>query len=103
MLRWIIGGAFYVIEYEVAVGEPTANFDIEIPGPRGGTPRTRYYGQLEGVTAEAKDLALRARALSGKSMHRWLSDVVVRAARDEIGLSGGEDAAPRSGGRAPER
>ena len=88
VLRWIIGDAFYVIEYEVGTGEPTANFDIEIPGPRGGTPRTRYFGQLEGVTLEAKDLAQRAQSRSGKSMHRWLTDAVLRAARGDLAEPG---------------
>src|SRR6185312_9190617 len=55
-LRWIIGGTFYLIDFTVGEGEPPADFDFEIPGPRGGTRRTRYLGQLEGVRPESKDL-----------------------------------------------
>jgi len=101
-LRWIIGAAFYVIDYEVGLGDPMANFDIEIPGPRGGTLRTRYYGGLEAVTPEAKEIALRARSRSGKSMHRWLSDVVSRAAREELVQAGGEDERVRPNDRSPD-
>ena len=85
-LEWIIGGVFYVIDFVVGVGEPTADFDFPIPGVRGGTHRTRFYGQLEGVTPETKHLAQEARAKTGKSMHQWLDDVVRQAAMRDIGL-----------------
>ncbi len=85
-LEWIIGGVFYVIDFEVGEGEPKADFDFPIPGVRGGTHRTRYYGQLEGVTAEAKRMAYEARAKTGKSMHQWLEDVVREAAKRDMGL-----------------
>ena len=83
-LEWIIGGVFYVIEYRVGEGEPYADLDFEIPGIRGGTHRSRYYGHLEGITPEVKELAYRARKKSGKSMHRWLDEAVRAAARREL-------------------
>ncbi|TAN79705.1 MAG: methyltransferase domain-containing protein, partial [Gallionella sp.] len=49
-IRWIIGNAHYVVDYTVGEGEPEGKFDLELPGERGGTFNTRYYGQLEGVT-----------------------------------------------------
>jgi ubiquinone/menaquinone biosynthesis C-methylase UbiE len=79
-LRWIIGGTFYLIDFTVGTGEPQANLSFTIPGVRGGTHRTRYYGQLEGVTPETKDLAHEARAKLGISMHDWLDSVVREAA-----------------------
>ena len=45
-LEWIIGGVFYVISFVNGEGEPDADLDFEIPGPKGGTHRTRYYGQV---------------------------------------------------------
>ena len=84
-IEWIIGGVFYVIDFEVGVGEPYANLDFDIPGVRGGTHRTRLYGQLEGVTPEAKELALQARVKTGKSMHQWLDEVVREAAKRDLG------------------
>lgn len=86
-LEWIIGGVFYLIDFVVGDGEPAADFDFPIPGARGGTHRTRYYGQLEGVTPEAKRLAYEARSKTGKSMHQWLDDVVRAAAKRDLGSS----------------
>jgi ubiquinone/menaquinone biosynthesis C-methylase UbiE len=84
-LRWVIGGVFYLLDFKVGQGEPTADFDFEIPGPRGGTYRTRYLGQLEGVSLETKRLAELAREKRGVSMHDWLDAVVREAAEDELG------------------
>lgn len=84
-IQWIIGGVFYLIDFVVGEGEPYADFDFPIPGARGGTHRTRYDGQLEGVTPEAKRLAYEARAKTGKSMHQWLDDVVRAAAQRDLG------------------
>ena len=42
--------------------------------------RTRYFGQLEGVTLETKELAWEAINRSDKSMHSWLDSVVSEAA-----------------------
>jgi hypothetical protein len=84
-VRWVIGGAYYLIDFAVGEGEPKADFDLEIPSRRGGTLRTRYYGKLEGVTPEAYELVNRATEKSGKSRHRWLDDVVREAAKKELG------------------
>lgn len=43
-LHWLIGNAFYLVEYVVGAGPPPVDLDLPIPGPRGGTLRTRYYG-----------------------------------------------------------
>ena len=83
-VRWIIGGVYYVIEFTVGKGEPTAKFDLPIPGQRGGTLRTRYHGRLEGVTPETKRLAHEARNKCGCSMHEWLDSIVKEAAQKEL-------------------
>jgi len=83
-LRWVIGGVFYLIDFRVGEGEPTGNFDFEIPGVRGGTYRSRYLGQLEGVKVETKELAERAREKKGVSMHDWLDEVVRKAALKDL-------------------
>jgi hypothetical protein len=79
-LRWIIGNMFYVLSFTMGEGEPPADFDFPIPGARGGTHRTRYFGQLEGVTPRTKQLAQKAREKLGISMHDWLDDLVRREA-----------------------
>ncbi|MGE0590829.1 MAG: class I SAM-dependent methyltransferase [Cyclobacteriaceae bacterium] len=75
-IRWIIGNVHYVVDYRVGVGEPEGNFDLELPGERGGTFNTRYYGKLEGVTKETKDLVVQARKKLGISLHQWLDDLI---------------------------
>ncbi len=84
-LRWVIGGVFYLIDFRVGEGEPTGDFDFEIPGVRGGTLRTRYEGQLEGITPEAKRLAYLAREKRNVSMHKWLDEVVRESAKLDLG------------------
>ena len=84
-LRWVIGGVFYLIAFSVGEGEPDADFDFEIPGPKGGTYRTRYLGQLEGVTPETKRLAELARQKRNLSSHKWLDEVVREAALRDLG------------------
>lgn len=79
-LRWIIGGTFYLIDFSIGEGEPPADLDFAIPGVRGGSHRTRYFGQLEGVSLETKALALKAREKLGVSMHDWLDQLVRREA-----------------------
>jgi ubiquinone/menaquinone biosynthesis C-methylase UbiE len=85
-LQWIIGQAYYLIHFVVGQGPPPLDLDKPILGARGGTHRTRYYGVLEGVTPEAKDMALRAARESGVSMHQWLDRAVRDAASRSPGL-----------------
>jgi ubiquinone/menaquinone biosynthesis C-methylase UbiE len=82
-LRYILGNSFYLIDYVVGDGTPAVNLDLPHKGGRGGTPRTRYFGQLEGVNLETKQLAERAAEAVGLSMHDWL-DKVVRHSAEEV-------------------
>lgn len=41
-LHWILGNAFYLIEYKVGEGSPKLDIDLPIPG-KGDTLRSRYY------------------------------------------------------------
>ena len=61
---WVVGETFWVISFEVAAGPPQGNFDIQIPGAKGGTLNTRYFGQVEGVSSEVRE-ALSAHVSSG--------------------------------------
>ena len=83
-LRWVIGGVFYLIDFKVGKGAPSGNFDFDIPGPKGGTYRTRYEGKLEGVKKEVKELAYKAIKKKGISMHEWLNNVVKQAANKDL-------------------
>lgn len=46
-LQWIIGNAFYVIDYRVGDGPAPVDLDLPIPG-KGDTLRSRYYGPADG-------------------------------------------------------
>lgn len=85
-VQWVIGGVYYLIDFDVGTGEPEADFDLEIPGERGGTLRTRYYGKMEGVRPPTLELARAAQRKSGKSMHHWLDEVVQEAALRQLNL-----------------
>lgn len=83
-LEYIMMGAFYVIEFRVAAAPPQPDYHMRIPSARGGSHWTRYHGQLEGVSDEAKKLAHQARVKSGLSMHDWLDRTVREAASNEL-------------------
>ncbi len=46
--------------------------------------RSRYYGVMEGVTPETKELARRAAAGAGVSIHEWLDRLVRRQATADL-------------------
>jgi len=84
-LSYIIGGTFYLISFTVGTGVPAIDLDLQHNGTRGGSMRTRYFGQLEGVTVEAKQIAIEAAKASGKSLHAWLNEAV-REKAEQSGL-----------------
>lgn len=88
-LRWILGGCFYLVDFKVGDGPPPIDLDLPHKGWRGGTMRTRYYGRLEGVTRDARMMAIEAARRKGISVHEWLDCVVRKAAKsDEAGTHG---------------
>jgi hypothetical protein len=50
--------------------------DVMHTGRRGGSMRTRYFGQLEGVTEESKAFVLEDAQRKGISVHDWLEQVI---------------------------
>jgi len=78
-VRWVLGEAFYVIDYRVSEGLPFLNLDLPIPGKRGGTHRTRYYGALEGINPETKEKMEQAASKEGISLHEWLERTIKKA------------------------
>jgi hypothetical protein len=84
-VQWLIGNAFFLVDFVVGEGTPYVNLDLPILGRRGGTHRTRYFGRLEGVTPETKALMEKAAAASGLSLHAWMEQVVGETARKQLG------------------
>ena len=70
--RWILNGSFYVIDFTVGEGEPALDLDVEFPGWRGGSHRTRYFGKLEGVAPELRQRVVESAAKEGISITAWL-------------------------------
>jgi ubiquinone/menaquinone biosynthesis C-methylase UbiE len=83
-IRWILGNAHYVVDYTVGEGEPVGNFDLELPGYRGGSFNTRYFGKLEGITKEAKELYEKAARKKGVSLHKWLDSTIREKALQDL-------------------
>jgi len=54
-LSWEVNNCFYVIDYTVANAPQPIDFDVPHVGLRGGTIRTRYFGNLEGVDPKLKE------------------------------------------------
>lgn len=54
-LSWELGNCFYVIAFTAADGVPQISIDIPHVGTRGGSIRTRFFGQLEGIDPELRD------------------------------------------------
>jgi len=79
-VEWILNGIIFLLEFNVAATEPAAS-TMMIPGKRGGSLYTRYFGQLEGVSNETKQLALAAMKKSTLTNHEWLSHVIIEAAK----------------------
>lgn len=82
-VRWIMANCFYIIAFTKGDGPPPLDLDLPHKGWRGGTMRSRYFGQLEGVTPEAKALAREAAVKAGVSIHEWLDRLVKTAAQDK--------------------
>lgn len=75
-LSYILGNCFYLISFTSGDDFPRMNIDVQHKGIRGGSARTRYFGQLEGVT-EDKKLRLQEQAKSlNMSIHQLLELVL---------------------------
>lgn len=77
--RWIMGGAFYLIDFTVGEGEPPLDIDVEFPGWRGGSHRTRYFGRLDGVDPNLRQRIVESAAREGVSLTDWLERELKRA------------------------
>lgn len=75
-LKYILGNCFYLIDFTSGDDFPYMNIDVKHKGLRGGTARTRYFGQLEGVTEKSK-LKLQKQAKNlNMSIHQLLESIL---------------------------
>lgn len=80
-LTWELGSCFWVIDYSVAVGAPQLDIDVPHIGMRGGSIRTRYFGQLEGVDPALRDRIYAEAQRQGRSRVEFLEALL----RDGLG------------------
>lgn len=80
-LSWELHNCFYVIEF--VVGDTPLPIDIDVPhvGRRGGSIRTRYFGQLEGVDPQLKEAAYAEAERRGLSRVEFLEELLLAATR----------------------
>lgn len=81
-LSWELSNCFYVITFEVAIDHPPLDINVPHIGVRGGTIRTRYFGQLEGVDPELRDRIFLVAKQKGLSRVEFLESLL------RSGLSG---------------
>lgn len=75
-VTWVLGNCFYVVSFDVSATGPYMNIDLIHKGRRGGSMRTRYFGQLEGVSEDSKKFVLEDARRRGISVYQWLEDAV---------------------------
>jgi SAM-dependent methyltransferase len=88
-ISWELCNTFYVIEF-CACSDPLP-IDIDVPhiGTRGGTIRTRYFGQFEGVDPALRDRIYVEAERRGVSRVEFLESVFRRALSEADGKGGG--------------
>ena len=75
-LSWVLGNCFYIVSFTVSEEGPFMNMDVPHKGPRGGSMRTRYLGQLEGVSEKSKRFVLEEAERMGISVYDWLEQAI---------------------------
>ncbi len=81
-LTWEMGNCFYVIEFSVSNKALRINIDVPHIGKRGGSIRTRYFGQLEGVDPALRDRIYDEAERQGNSRVEYIESLL------RAGLSG---------------
>lgn len=75
-LSWVINNCFYLIEYRKDENDWNANIDIKHVGKRGGSIRTRHYGNLEGINPKLKEDFYKKISIEGKSRVDTIEDLI---------------------------
>jgi SAM-dependent methyltransferase len=75
-LEWVLGNCFYFISFVNSKQGPSMNTEVHHKGQRGGTMKTRYYGQLEGVSSPLKEELLKKARENGQSVSEALEQAI---------------------------
>lgn len=77
-LSWVLNHCFYVIDYTVSNEKPNINIDVPHIGKRGGSVRSRYMGQIEGINPELRDKIYAAAEKQGMSRVDYIEHLLRR-------------------------
>jgi SAM-dependent methyltransferase len=78
-LSWVLCNTFYVIDFSACQDPLPIDIDVPHVGTRGGTIRTRYHGQLEGVDPDLRDRVYAEARRLGRSRVEFLESLFRRA------------------------
>lgn len=78
-LEWILNDIIYLLSFNILKEERKTKFDMLIPGNRGGSINTRFYGKLEGVSLETKLKFIEFSKKSTKSRKELLEEIILKA------------------------
>lgn len=78
-LSWELCNCFYVIEFTVSDSPLPINIDVPHIGKRGGSIRTRYFGQLEGIDPALRDRLYAEAEKQGISRVEYLESLLRKA------------------------
>ncbi len=74
-LDWVINNCFYMIEY-IKSSEWKVDIDIPHVGRRGGSIRTRHFGQIEGIDPVLKEKFYKNLVNNNKSRVKVIEDLI---------------------------
>jgi ubiquinone/menaquinone biosynthesis C-methylase UbiE len=75
-LSWELCNCFYVIEFQASQTPLTVNIDVPHLGKRGGTIRSRFFGQLEGVDPTLRERVYQEAERRGMSRVAFLESAL---------------------------
>jgi ubiquinone/menaquinone biosynthesis C-methylase UbiE len=78
-LTWELSNCFYVIKFQVAEANLPINLDVPHLGKRGGSIRTRYFGQLEGIDTNLRDKIYAEAERRGISRVKYLESALLKS------------------------
>ncbi len=76
IIKYVLGNCFYIIGFKKNKHLPSINIDVPHVGYRGGSIRTRFFGELEGVKIETKLKIYNYAKDNNTSVHDVLNNII---------------------------
>ena len=78
-LEWIVQNSFYKISFGNSFKEEHINSKVVHKSPRGGSMYTRYYGKLESISPELRDIINQKAKAKGLSFSDMITNLIKRS------------------------